>query len=203
MRFNLKKAFSVLLLAFLAQISFAQKTITGKITDSKDGSTVRGASVTVKGSRTGAQTDANGAFSLSVPNDATTLVVSSVGFTSQEVDIAGKNSVEVSMVMNSTSLGEVVIIGYGTTRRKDLTGSIATITSKDFNKGQVTSPEQLINGKIAGVQISMPGGAPGSGGRSRPASARHALLGTRSRYARSASRRRRPTHGSERWPRCS
>lgn len=167
MRFNLKKAFSVLLLAFLAQISFAQKTVTGKVTDSKDGSAVRGASVTVKGSRTGTQTDANGAFSLSVPNDATTIVVSSVGFTTQEMDVAGKTSVEVSLVVNSTSLGEVVIIGYGTTRRKDLTGAIATVTSKDFNKGQVTSPEQLINGKIAGVQISMPGGAPGAGGRIR------------------------------------
>ena len=162
------KAAGVLILAFVAQVSFAQnKVVTGKVTDSKDGSALPGASVTAKGSRAGTQTDAAGAFSLSVDNSVTILVISSVGFTTQEVSISGNGSVEVSMVVNNTALGEVVIIGYGTARRKDLTGSIATVSTKDFNKGQLTSPEQLINGKVAGVQITAPSGAPGAGGRIR------------------------------------
>lgn len=164
---NFLKAAGVFLLAMVTQISLAQKVITGKVTDAKDGSPIRGASVTAKGSRTGTQTDAGGAFSLSVDNAVTTLVVSSVGFTTQEISIDGKTTFDVVLVVNNTSLGEVVVIGYGTARRKDLTGSVATISTRDFNKGQLTSPEQLINGKVAGVQITAPNGAPGAGGRIR------------------------------------
>jgi len=163
---NFKKALGVFVLALITQLSFAQKTITGKVNDA-NGNALRGASVTAKGTRTGTQTDANGNFSLSVDNSVTVLVISSVGFINQEVSIDGKSSVDVSLAINNTSMGEVVIIGYGTARRKDLTGSIATLSTKDFNKGQLTSPEQLINGKVAGVQITAPGGAPGSGGRIR------------------------------------
>ncbi|MBK6827165.1 MAG: TonB-dependent receptor plug domain-containing protein [Chitinophagaceae bacterium] len=106
-------------------------------------------------------------FSLSVDNNVTIIVISSVGFNAQEVSMDGKTTVDVSMAINNTSLGEVVVIGYGTARRKDLTGSVSTISTKDFNKGPLTSPEQLINGKVAGVQITAPSGAPGSGGRIR------------------------------------
>jgi iron complex outermembrane receptor protein len=155
----------ILLLVLTAQHAIAQKIITGKVNDA-NGAPLRGASVTVKGSRAGTQTDANGNFSLSVDNNASTLVISSVGFTTQEVSISN-GPIDVSMAVNNSSMGEVVVIGYGTTRRKDLTGSIATLSTKDFNKGQVTSPEQLINGKVAGVQITAPNGAPGAGGRIR------------------------------------
>jgi TonB-dependent outer membrane receptor, SusC/RagA subfamily, signature region len=165
---KLLKATGIIMLVLAAQISYAQnKTVTGRVTDSKDGTPVRGASVTAKGTTTGTQTDADGAFSLSVNNSVTVLVISSVGFTAQEVSIEGKTSVDVVMVMNSTSLGEVVVIGYGTARKKDLTGSVATVNTKDFNKGPLTSPEELINGKVAGVQITPPSGAPGAGGRIR------------------------------------
>jgi len=165
---KLIKAAGIIMLVLVAQISFAQtKTVTGRVTDSKDGSGLRGASVAAKGTRAGTQTDADGAFSLTVDNSVTILVISSVGFISQEVSIDGKNNVEVSLVLSNSSLGEVVVIGYGTARRRDLTGSIATVTTKDFNKGQLTSPEQLINGKVAGVQITAPSGAPGAGGRIR------------------------------------
>ena len=101
----------------------------------------------------------------SVPSGTTTLIVSSVGFGTQEISIEGKTSIDVSLVVTSTTLNEVVVTGYGTVRRKDLTGSIATVSSKDFVKGPITSPEQLINGKVAGVQITAPSGAPGAGGR--------------------------------------
>lgn len=165
---KLIKAAGFIMLALVAQISFAQtKVITGKVTDSKDGSAVSGATVAAKGSRGGTQTGADGTFSLSVDNTVTTLVISYVGFTSQEVSIDGRSSIEVSLVLNNQTLGEVVVTGYGSVRRKDLTGSIATIGTKDFVKGPLTSPEQLINGKVAGVQITTGGGAPGTGSRIR------------------------------------
>jgi iron complex outermembrane receptor protein len=165
---KLIKAAGFIMLALVAQVSFAQtKVITGKVTDSKDGSAVSGATVAAKGSRGGTQTGSDGSFSLSVDNAVTTLVISYVGFTTQEVSIDGKTSVEVSLVVNNQTLGEVVVTGYGSVRRKDLTGSIATIGTKDFVKGPLTSPEQLINGKVAGVQITTGGGAPGAGSRIR------------------------------------
>ena len=83
--------------------------------------------------------------------DVTTLVFSSIGYATQEVDITGKSSVEVSFVISNAQLGEVVVTGYGTARKKDLTGSIASVKEKDFNKGVNTSPDQLIQGKVAGV----------------------------------------------------
>jgi TonB-dependent starch-binding outer membrane protein SusC len=165
---NLLKATGMIMLLLIAQISFAQnRTITGKVTDSKDGSGVAGATVSVKGTRTAVVTTADGSFSLSVPSGTTTLVISSVGFGTQEVSIEGKTSIDVSLVVTSATLNEVVVTGYGTSKRKDLTGSIATISSKDFVKGPLTSPEQLINGKVAGVQITTGGGAPGAGSRIR------------------------------------
>jgi len=162
------KATGILMLLLIAQISFAQnRVISGKVTDSKDGSGVSGATVSVKGSRIATQTTADGSFSISVPSGTTTLVISSVGFGTQEVSIEGKASIDVSLVVTNTTLNEVVVTGYGTVKRKDLTGAIATISSKDFVKGPLTSPEQLINGKVAGVQITTGGGAPGTGSRIR------------------------------------
>lgn len=141
---------------------FAQdRVVTGKVTDSKDGSPVAGASVVAKGSSKGTSTNTNGEFSISVPAGVNQLVITSVGFASQEVDIAGKNSVDVSFVATSGSLNEVVVIGYGTARKKDLTGSVSTVQAKDFNKGTYTSPDQLIQGKAAGVLVINNTGQPG------------------------------------------
>jgi TonB-dependent starch-binding outer membrane protein SusC len=128
---------------------------------------LRGATVTAKGTNTATQTNSEGGYSFNVDNSVTVLVISSVGFATQEVNIAGSNTSNVSLVLIDQSLGEVVLIGYGTARRKDLTGAITTVTSKDFNKGALASPEQLVNGKVAGVQITAPSGAPGAGGRIR------------------------------------
>ena len=160
------KATGIIMLLLIAQTSFAQnRTITGKVTDSKDGSGVAGVTITAKGSRAGTTTSADGSFTFSVPSGATTLVISSVGFATQEVSIDGKNSIGVSLVGTSTVLNEVVVTGYGSVRRKDLTSAITTITSKDFTKGPITTPDGLINGRVAGVQITTPSGAPGAGAR--------------------------------------
>nr|HPN59340.1 TonB-dependent receptor plug domain-containing protein [Chitinophagaceae bacterium] len=165
---KLMKAASLIILALLAQISFAQdRVITGKITDSKDGSPVQGASVVAKGNRTGAQTGVDGTFRISVPATVNTLIVSSVGFATQEVSIEGKTSVEVSLVVVNASMGEVVVVAYGTRRRGDLTGSVTSVSAKDFQKGNINSPEQLLQGKVAGLQVTTGGGSAGGGSRIR------------------------------------
>lgn len=162
---KLLSALFSMVFVFVLQVSYAQdRTITGKITDSKDGAPVAGATVQAKGTRVGTSTKADGSFSLSVGSNVTTLVISSVGFESQEVSIAGKSSIEVSFVASAGSnLNEVVVTGYGTSRRRDLTGSIGSVKAKDFNKGVQTSPDQLIQGKVAGVQVTNNNGQPGGG----------------------------------------
>lgn len=147
----------------LSHLAIAQnKTVTGKVSDSKDGSGVAGASVTAKGSRTGTSTKADGTFSLSVPSATTTLVISSVGYESQEVSIAGVTSVEVSFVASAGSnLNEVVVTGYGSARKRDLTGSVGSVKEKDFNKGVFVSADQLFQGKVSGVQVLSNSGQPG------------------------------------------
>lgn len=155
-------------LLLLSLISFSQgKVITGKVTDAKDGSGIGGATVMVKGTTNATQSKLDGTFTLDVTSGGNTLVFSAIGYTTQEISIEGKSTVDVSMGINTASLGEVVVIGYGTARKKDLTGSITTVTTKDFVKGPITTPEQLITGKVAGVQINTYSGEPGVGSRIR------------------------------------
>lgn len=159
---NLLKSAAVVLLLCITQLAMAQdRVISGRVTDSKDGSGVPGVTVAPKGTKTGTQTGSDGSFRISVGSSVTTLIFSSVGYATQEVDISGKSTVEVSLVVSNASLGEVVVTGYGTARRKDLTGSIASVKEKDFNKGVFTSPDQLIQGKVSGVQILNNSGQPG------------------------------------------
>lgn len=152
-------SFSLLLFSISA---LAQNVITGKVTDAKDGSPAAGVTVTVKGTTTATQTATDGSFKINAPANAV-LVFTSVSFVTQEVSIAGKVSVDVSLVQGNQQLNEVVVIGYGTTRKKDLTGSINLVTAKDFQKGNITTPEQMIAGKVPGVSIVSNGGQPGSG----------------------------------------
>jgi len=160
---KLLRASVLITLLLLTHLLYSQdRVITGKVTD-PNGAGVSGVNVTPKGSKGGTQTGQDGTYRLSVNPSVTTLIFSSSGFLTQEVNVAGKTSGDVSLAINNTSLGEVVVIGYGTTRKKDLTGSVATVTSKDFQRGNITTPEQLIAGKMAGVSIISNGGQPGSG----------------------------------------
>lgn len=153
----------MLLLMVLAQTIFAQsKTVTGKVTDSKDGSPVQNASVTIKGTNLGTTTDAGGNFRIAVENNAV-LVITSVGFGSTEVTVGTQTSLTIQLVSTQGTLNEVVVVGYGTQRKRDLTGSVVAVSAKDFNKGVISTPEQLISGKVAGVSITPNNGAPGSG----------------------------------------
>ncbi|GAO45054.1 SusC/RagA family TonB-linked outer membrane protein [Flavihumibacter petaseus] len=139
-----------------------QRVISGKITDQKDGSPIVGATVTVKGSTQGVSTGADGTFKISVPASAKTLVISSIGFGSTEQSISATTSdLAVALTASNSNLNEVVVVGYGTARKKDLTGSVATVKEKDFNQGIMSAPDQLIQGKIAGVQILNNSGQPG------------------------------------------
>src|SRR5690606_23996118 len=106
----------------------------------------------------------DGSFSINVGPGVTILVISSVGYETQEISIEGRSSVEVSFVASAGSnLNEVIVTGYGTARKKDLTGAVQSVKAKDFNKGVVTSPDQLIQGKVAGLQVTNNSGQPGGG----------------------------------------
>ncbi len=157
----LKKIATAAICVLLTQFAFSQnKTITGKVSDDK-GNPVQGATVSAKGSKTGAATDANGSFKISVGPNVTALVFSSVGFATQEVDVSGKTDVSVTLATTNASMNEVVVIGYGTVRRKDLTGSVTTVTPKEFNSGVITSPDQLLQNKVSGLEIVNNSGQPG------------------------------------------
>ncbi len=161
---NMKKALAALLFAIISISVYAQeRTVTGKVTDAKDGAPLAAASVVVKGSNKGVTTSADGTFAIKVSTGATTLVISYLNFASKEVLLDSKNTVSVSLTASTDQLSDVVVIGYGTSRKKDLTGSVATVSAKDFNTGAISTPEQLIAGKVAGVSITSNNGAPGSG----------------------------------------
>jgi len=150
----------VVLTLFSFTTTFAQnRTVSGTVTD-QTGKTVPGVTVTVKGTQIATQTNGNGAFSITAPENGT-LVFSSVGFANIEMPMAGRSSFNASLSASNDNLSEVVVIGYGTARRRDLTGSVTTVNEKNFNKGVFTSPDQLIQGKVAGVQITNNSGQPG------------------------------------------
>lgn len=151
-------------LLLFSQLAYSQnKTISGKVIDSRDGSAVAGVNINAKGTSTSTQSSSDGTYQITVEGSVTTLIFSSVGFTTLEIPLNGRTAVDAALIINNSSLAEVVVIGYGTTRKKDLTGSVSTVTSKDFQKGAISTPEQLIAGKVAGVSIISNGGAPGSG----------------------------------------
>lgn len=160
---TLAKGMLYLCLAVFSTSALAQnKVVTGKVTDSKDGSAIQSASVLLKGTKEGTQTGSDGTFKISVPSDASTLVVSFLGFASQEVSVKGKTSVVVSLKATSDQIGDVVVIGYGTRKVKDATGSVVSLGEKSFNKGVISSPEELFQGRTAGVTVTPSSGEPGA-----------------------------------------
>ena len=159
---NLLKVCCFILVCFFVIPAFAQnKTVTGKVTDSKDGSPLVGVSIVAKGSTSGAITDASGSFKLSVPESAKTLVVTYIGYDRKEVAITSSN-INIALESNSTSLTEVTVIsvGYGSVRKKDVTGAVENLTSKNFNQGAIINPVDQLAGKVAGLTITQPGGDP-------------------------------------------
>ena len=156
----LRILFSILLIPVSAYAQ-NQKTVTGTVID-ETGEPLIGATVKVVGKSIGAITDFDGHYSLTVPADTKQLSFSYVGYKDYIADITS-NVINVTMKPNSKVLDEVVVIGYGVRKKDDLTGSVSSVGEKDFNKGVISSPEELVNGKIAGVQIVNSGGSPTSG----------------------------------------
>jgi TonB-dependent starch-binding outer membrane protein SusC len=158
----LKVLFLFISWAFTMHVYAQDVKITGTVTDAIDGSSLPGVSIVIKGTKTGTVTDIDGKFSLNV-NQGATLEFSFIGYNKEEVVIGSQRILNVALKTASTGLSEVVVIGYGQVKKSDATGSVSVLGSKDFNKGAITSPQDLLVGKSAGVVISTAGGAPGSG----------------------------------------
>ena len=141
--------------------SVIQKTISGQITDA-DGVPLPGANIVEKGTTNGVQTDFDGNYTISVSNENSVLVVSFVGFVNQEITVGSENSISFQLESDAESLDEVVVTGYGTQRKSDVTGAITSIKSEDFNRGVVANPGQLLQGKISGVNVTATSGEPGA-----------------------------------------
>lgn len=160
MKQNLLQKVTCGFIFLLAGILHSQ-TVSGIVSDNSG--PLPGVNVLVKGTSNGAQTNFDGAYTLNnVPPDAV-LVFSYIGFKSQEASINGRSSINITMIEDAALLDEIVLIGYGTTTIKDATGAVNTVTAEDFNGGIISSPEQLIQGKSAGVQITQSSGEPGAG----------------------------------------
>ncbi len=157
------RRYLAVVLMFATLVGFAQeRSVSGKVKASDDGSGIPGVNILEKGTTNGTVTDADGSFTINVGANAT-LVFSFVGYATQEVAVGSQTSLDVSLASDITSLSEVVVIGYGTVKINDATGAVAAVKASDFNGGLISSPEQLIQGKTAGVQITSTSGAPGAG----------------------------------------
>ena len=152
----------LLLSLFLPIAGYAQtaRQVSGKVLDGT-GTGLPGVTVLVPGTTTGTSTGSDGGFQLSVPANATKLSFSFVGYGTQVVDITGRNTISVTLKDDAQALGDVVVVGYGTVQKSDLTGAVSTVGTKEFNKGTFTSPDQLLQGRTSGVQITQNSGQPG------------------------------------------
>lgn len=155
--------FALLVCLQLPTMLLAQQntSVTGKV-NGANGEGIPGANVVVKGTTTGTATDGQGNFSLNAPANGT-LVISSLGFTSQEVNIGGRSQLTVTLVEDQKALEEVVVVGYGTQRKSDVTGSLSSVTSKEIKSVPVTGVGQALQGRAAGVQVTQASNAPGGG----------------------------------------
>jgi len=146
----------------LAAVAWAQEVVvTGKIVD-QNGAPIIGATVIVKGTTTGVSSDMDGNYTIQTTANST-LVFSYIGYETVEEQVNGRTLINVSMLEAFAELEEIVIIGYGQVKKKDATGSVATVSSSDFNKGAIATPMELLMGRTAGVQITTNSGAPGDG----------------------------------------
>jgi TonB-dependent starch-binding outer membrane protein SusC len=161
-KFLKKRLFIVALCMMMGSVVFGQQVkVSGTVTDATDGSALPGVIIQVKGTFTGAVSDVDGKYSISA-TAGDVLVFSFVGYLPQEITVGTQLVINVSMAQDVKALEEVVVIGYGTVRKSDATGSVKAVDLDHFNPGTVSSPQEMIIGKMAGVQVVTGGGAPGS-----------------------------------------
>jgi TonB-dependent starch-binding outer membrane protein SusC len=156
------RRYLAVLLVFGTLVSFAQQTVSGKVTASDDGSGIPGVNILEKGTSNGTVSDADGNYRISVGANAT-LIFSFVGYATQEISVGTQSSINATLESDVTALSEVVVTGYGSQDKKEITGAAVAISNKDFNKGNVNDPTQLLQGKVAGLSIYNKGGDPTSG----------------------------------------
>lgn len=151
----------ILLLAFTVTTAFAQKQVSGKVTSASDNMALPGVTILVKGTTTGTISDGSGAYSIQVPDEKPVLVFSFLGFLTQEVVVGSKTTLNVTLQTNAKALEEVVVIGYGTQKRSDLTGAVSSVSQKDFADMPVQSMDQVLAGRIPGLDVVSSGTQPG------------------------------------------
>lgn len=157
----LSKCLLLALMLGISSYAMAQRTVTGTVTDGR-GDAVISATVQVKGTSVGATTDIDGKYSIKVPEGSNTLIFSYIGYATQEIELGASNTVDVTMTEDVAVFSEVVVVGYGTQTRKEVTSSVVSVKSEEFNQGNVQDPVQLVQGKVAGLSIATPGGDPNS-----------------------------------------
>jgi iron complex outermembrane receptor protein len=156
------QTFLCLLVSFLVPIAlFGQRTISGTVTDKESGESLIGANVLIEGTSTGTITDIDGNYTLEVTSDAAQIQFSYTGYATQVIALGASNILDVQLSSGEV-LSEVVVIGYGTVKREDATGAVQSVGTKDFNRGAITGPQELLAGKVAGVSIT-PSADPGGG----------------------------------------
>ena len=161
-RLSARKTWMIFGLLISSLVIKAQQEVSGIVTDALDGTTLPGVTVQVRGTQIGAVTDIDGRYSLNVsPNDV--LVFNYIGYKSVEQEVGQRTNISIALETDIQELSEIVVVGYGQVEKGDVTGVVNKIDSKDFNNGVLTSPTNLIAGKVAGVQITSNDGAPGAG----------------------------------------
>lgn len=143
-------------------LDYAQRSISGKVVSAEDGSELPGVSVTIKGTTSGTVTDIDGRYSLNAP-EGSVLIFSFVGFSTNEVTVGNQSEINITMDTDVQTLEELVVVGYGTVKKSDLTGSVASVKSKDINSFPTTNMIQALSGRTTGVQVLQTTGAPGAG----------------------------------------
>ena len=163
------KNFKLLLIGFLLASSFnmfAQQTVQGVVKEKKSGDTLPGVSVVVKGTTKGTETDFNGKFAIENVKTGNVLVFRYLGFADKEIVIGTSKNLVVELEDALEQLEEIIVVGYGSTTVKDATGSVEAITAKEMTKGNIVTPENLLSGRVAGLNITT-SGAPGAGSQIR------------------------------------
>lgn len=153
------------LMAFAIGPAHAQdsREVTGTVTDAQSGTPLPGVNISVQGTMTGTTTNVDGEYSINVPGPDAVLVFSFVGYRTQEITVGDQSVIDVALQEDIEQLGEVVVVGYGTQRRQDISGSVSSVDVEEASVGQVTSPQELIQGRISGVNVISNSGEPGAG----------------------------------------
>jgi TonB-dependent starch-binding outer membrane protein SusC len=161
---SLNSFFAVVLVCcffLLPATLFAQQTVTGTVKDA-NAKPLNGATVSIKGTLQNTLTNENGVFTISVPNSNSVLVISYIGFAPYEVTVGTNTRFDVTLVPGGSDLAQVVVVGYGTQNKKDVTGSVKSVKADAFNRGIITNPQQLLQGKVSGVTVTSSSGEPGA-----------------------------------------